>query len=75
MCDKDLLYELFGEYLNVSLDIKCMYNVLGDFEDKAEIEQNDELLYKVRLMKIVTDSIGEKLTSINNRLDKCLLNN
>ena len=73
MEDKELLYELLDEYLHISFDIKCMSNVLEELKDKAETEQNNEVLYKVNMIKIVIDSINNKLVDVNDRLDEYLL--
>lgn len=70
---KEKLYNLMDEYVDIGYEIECMIDMLEMYEKHYLNMEKNEFQEKLRVIKIVAKSIGERMSKKNSELDTIVI--
>lgn len=73
MIDKEKLYEIQDEYVELAFDIESMLSMVKVFEDNYLDREKNEFQDTIRVIKVVSESIKNKINKLNSKFDGIIL--
>lgn len=73
MINKEQLYEIQDEYVELAFDIESMLSMVKQYEENYLDREKNEFQDTIRVIKIVAESIEGKITKLNSKFDGIML--
>lgn len=75
MIEKEKFYDIQDEYVEVAFDIESLFSMVQLYEDHYLDREKNEFQDTMRVIKVVVESIQNKMNKLNSKFDGIMTGN